>query len=295
MRHHFIGILAACLVSVAPNAFAQTGSSIIGVGAITSSIQGADPQSFQTMLETQLLKAGKFTIIERSRLVEILREKGLGTVGITNGDKSISGLQGVDYLVYGTITQLGRQGQAANFGGFGFASNKVAMAVDLRVVDAHTGEIRYADTVQEQVSGGTAIAMRGFSTGGNTADPLGEVERLTAKSITALITTTIYPIKIITRQSDGTYIVNYGDSVLTAGDTLKVFKLGESFKDPDTGKILGSEETEIGLLKVSETTPSFSKAVLVSGAAAAGNTARRLSSSEVSKVSDAPKRGPLLP
>src|SRR5882762_4365903 len=77
---------------------------VIGVGDIQSSIRGADPISFQTMIETQLVKTNKFRIIERSRLAEILKEKGLGQVGVTTGgNNSISGVQGIDYLVFGSI------------------------------------------------------------------------------------------------------------------------------------------------------------------------------------------------
>ena len=292
-----VASFTACVLSASQEpALAQNTMATIGVGQITSSIGGANPQNFQTMLETQLLNVNKFRMIERSRLEEILKEKGLGAAGITNGDKSISGVTGVDYLIYGTITKLGNQGQGIAFGGFATGSNKVQMAVDLRVVDAHTGEIKYANTVEEQASGGSSLAVGNFRTGGNAGDPLADVQRLTAKSIAAIITTSIYPVKVIAHQDDGTYVVNYGDSVLTNGDILKVFKVGQSFKDPDTGKVLGAEEdARQGLLKVSETTNSFSKATLVNGAANVGDTARRLSSSEAAKVSDTSRHGGLLP
>jgi hypothetical protein len=39
------------------------------------------------------------------------------------------------------------------------------------------------------------------------------------------IVTTIHPIKVVAVQSDGTIVVNYGDSVLTVGDQLGVFGL----------------------------------------------------------------------
>jgi hypothetical protein len=257
------------------------------------------------MIETQLIKTNKFKIIERSRLEEILREKGLSMAGITNGDGKLSGVSGVDYLIYGSITKLGQDKQGVSFGGIGIASSKVSMAVDLRVVNASTGEMLYADTVQETVDGSSGASLsgvrgfggfggNGFQTGQQQADPLADVERLTAKGITDRIVTAIYPIKVIAVQDDGTVVVNYGDSVLTVGDQLSIFHVGQSFTDPDTGQVLGAEEKQVGLLKVTETEDKFSKTIVVQGTAAIGNICRRLPSGAA--ASSAPKaNGPALP
>jgi curli biogenesis system outer membrane secretion channel CsgG len=207
--------------------WAQQSQAIIGVGEIQTSIRGADPLSFQTMIETQLVKANKFKIIERSRLAEILKEKNIGAAGLTTGsNNSFSGIQGVDYLIYGTITKLGASGSASSVQGMSFGGKTVEMAVDLRIIDAHNGEITLAETVGEQISAGNSFSGFGVSNSKKEADPLADVQRLAAKSISALITTKIYPIRIIAKQGDGTIVVNYGDSVLSKDDVLRVFKLG---------------------------------------------------------------------
>jgi hypothetical protein len=86
------------------------------------------------------------------------------------------------------------------------------------------------------------------------------------------------PIKIIAIQTDKTVVINYGDSVLIVGDKLKIFEQGASFKDPDTGQIVGTEKKETGLLQVIETAPWFSKAKILSGAPKVGGVAKRFSS-----------------
>jgi curli biogenesis system outer membrane secretion channel CsgG len=304
-----IGVLS----SFSPLAFSQSGLPIVGVGDMTSSVPSLNTSAFQAMVQTQLAETQKFQVIEREQLQQILGEKALGQAGITGNGESVTngGIKGVDYLVYGTITKLGQQqsgvalggGALSRFGGHfgrvmggGFATsqNVVIMAVDLRITDAHNGEIRYVGTVQEQVSSGGATRVGGVAVGGQAADPLSDVERLTAKAVVDQISTSIYPIKVITQEQDGSYVLNYGGSVLTAGDELAVYKTGESFKDPDTGRVLGAEETQVGLLKVIATEDQFSKAKLVSGSAAAGNVVKRLSSSDVSS-STSVNRGPALP
>jgi len=281
--------LVGLVAFAVPAATAQANKKVtLGIGEIQTSIGGADPESFGTMLETQLVKTNKFNIIERSRLVEILKEKGLSMAGVTDGSGKLSGIEGVDYLIYGSITKLGKAGKDFSYGGFGIANSKVEMAVDLRVVNASNGEMLYADTVQETVEGSTSLAMRGMNSDNSAGDPLADVQRLTAKAITGRIVTSIYPIKVIAVEDDGTVVVNYGDSLLTVGDQLKIFQLGESFRDPDTGQVLGSEEKQVGLLEVTEADPRFSKAKIVSGAAKVGNIARRLSSSASDKHADTP-------
>lgn len=308
-------LCASLLLLLAPCVHAQNKQPYIGVGQMNASVPGMNPynaqqlgNTFATMVETQLLETQKFHVIERAQLGQILGEKALGQSGVTGNNESVTngGIQGVDYLVYGTITKLGQATQATHvgvpafgrFGGFGgggfsSANSEVSMAVDLRITDAHTGEIKYAGTVEEQIKSGSVVRVAGVGTGNQAADPLSDVERLTAKAIVAATTTSIYPIRIITQESDGSYVLNYGASVLTVGDELGVFRVGESFKDPDTGKILGADETRVGLLKVIDAESQFSKATLENGSAASGNIVKRLSSTQ--NASAPVKQGPSLP
>lgn len=295
---------------------------IVGVGNMTASVTGllpyADQQlaaAFQTMLETQLAEVGKFKLIERSRLDQILQEKALGQAHVTNSGESPTNasIQGVDYLIYGTITKLGKQVQgtaintspvtrfAGRFGAFAgvagggvaLRSAKVAMAVDLRITDAHTGEIRYAGTVEEQADAGGAVHVGAFATANSAGDPLADVQRLTAKAITALITTAIYPIKVIAQQPDRTLVLNYGAAVLTVGDTLKAYQLGQTFRDPDTGQVLGEARQEVGAVQVIQVNPGYSVARLLSGTVQQGNVLQRISTAV--PTTQAASRGPVLP
>ena len=46
---------------------------------------------------------------------------------------------------------------------------------------------------------------------------------------------------------------------------LALFEVGETFTDPDTGEVLGSEETEIGQVEIVSAEQRFSRARLVLG------------------------------
>jgi hypothetical protein len=266
---------------------------IIGIGTIKSTnddyrslYRGA--QSFQTMLETQMLKVNRFTLMERSRVDDILAEQGLSNeFGDGNGSFNVNS---VDYLVYGSITKLGTSKSGMATGKFSTASLVTEMSVDLRIVDASNGEIRAAETAEAMIKTAGATQTGNFASVKSGADPIADVQRLVAKQAAALIATSIFPIKVI-KAGEEVYL-NYGSSILDKGDTLIVFQPGESLIDEDTGLDLGSEETYVGELEVTESTGKFSKAKLLSGNKPSKNDLARIKqkASAAGKNGDGPRK-----
>ena len=116
--------------------------------------------------------------------------------------------------------------------------------MDVRVIDAHTGSIVFAETISKEVRTGGAFAIKGVASGGesDSSAALGEVMRVTAKGVTSLIVSNIFPIKVVRVQANGEVMLNYGTALLGEDDVLEVFSQGEAFIDPDTGEELGREE-----------------------------------------------------
>jgi len=229
---------------------------IVAIGEITSTV-GGNPVSFQTMLETAISQTNKFDLMERSRMDEILGEQALST-------GEISGLDGVDYLVYGSITKLGKKSSGIAIAGVAAGGKGSEMAVDIRVVDASSGSIRISKTVEKEAKGGTAFAMEGFATAQEEADPLGAVQRLTANAVAALIALEIFPIKVI-NVSKGQAYVNYGPPSVADGTVLKIIELGEGFMDPDTGEMLGQDETYVGAVEITDAKSKYSIGKILEG------------------------------
>ena len=63
----------------------------------------SNPDNYEAMLETQLIKVGRFTVYERNKLDRVLGEQGLQQNLSDNGTQLQ--IDGVDYLVYGSITK----------------------------------------------------------------------------------------------------------------------------------------------------------------------------------------------
>lgn len=260
---------------------------IVGIGEITSSV-GGNPNSFQTMLETAISQTNKFELIERSRLDDLLGEQALSAGGLTQGSGEIGGMGGVDYLVYGSITKLGQKSDAVAIGGIAAGGQSTEMSVDIRVVDASNGSIRISKTVEKKSKGASAFAMEGFAVGGEESDPLNEVQRLTANAVASMIAMEVFPIKVI-NVSKGQAYVNYGSPTINKGDFLKVIELGEGFMDPDTGEILGQDETYIGAIQIVDTKSKYSIGNILEGDITRGATAFSMSEKEGKKLAKAAK------
>ena len=248
---------------------------VIGITEITSGVdvrnyreyKNSKAGNFQTMLETQMVKVGRFKIMERNRLDEVLGEQGM------QGEFSDAGtamnIGAIDYLVYGSITKFGTKKKEISTKSFATVKVIAEFGIDLKVVDATTGEIRRAETIDVSLETGSGMATNGIQTGDTLADPLADVQRRAAKQVAAAISESIFPIEVITFREDTNQsccaYLNYGSALLSVGDKLKVVVLGESLIDETTGLDLGSTEKTIGIVQVTEALDKFSKAKVVSG------------------------------
>lgn len=264
--------LIALALFVVPVAMAERESIGIGeieyVGAEQSSSRhsrstSGDMRAFADMMTTALVKTKKLDVMERGRMDEVLKEQGLSVYGITSGgyEGEDYNLAGIDYVLTGAITQYGKSDKAMAVKGFSAGGSTWTMSVDIRVLNVHTGGIEIAETVQTKLSGGMAIKTSKFAGGGSSdkSEMVGKLLRQSAMNVTNLIVTSIYPVRIVNINGKQV-ILNYGDALLSAGDVLEVYSQGESFTDPDTGEVLGMEETLVGTIKVTAAQPKFAKA-----------------------------------
>ena len=307
-----VGVVLTVLLAAA-HASAQTKPVVavgpVGVAAQNISCVGWDrsvydcnqdlAEGFRAMLETAITKTGKMDVMERMRLDSVLQEQGLSEVGLTTSGGGLGGLTGVDYYVYGTVTRFGakesgssvggrtgvgglvnRRTRGALGGGVSQRNVETEMGVDLKVTEVATGHIVVADSVSSSVKQGSAISVGGIRKAEASGDPFADVQQVVAAKIAEAIVTSRIPIKVIQVQADGTLILNYGDVFFGPGDRLAAFSVGESFVDPDTGEVLGSEETEIGVIEITRAEPRFSRAKAVNGEIGPGATLKRLVSED---------------
>lgn len=270
---------------------------IIGVTEITAPVEGGSywrqantkAANFQVMLETQLIQIGRFKVIERNRLDQVLQEQGINN---SLGDGLTAGggyhVDGVDYLVYGAITKFGQSRQGIETGGFSSQQIITEFAADIKVVDASTGEIRRAETAEVVMKTSEGMSTGSFTNRSGSADALSDIQRTAARQVASIIATSIFPIEVL--RGGETVYLNYGKAILEEGDVLQVYMLGEALIDEATGLNLGSEETPVAKIKVTEVADMFSKARILSGESPSkGNIAR------IVHQADSAKKAPSRP
>lgn len=118
--------------------------------------QGGAGRALSNMLATELAARARFTVVERRKLAEILEQQDLAQSGLLKPGEGarIGELTGAQYLVMGTISAFEDNAETRVASGM-FRRTKIEsisegayLAVDLRVVDTSSGEVRYARTIE---------------------------------------------------------------------------------------------------------------------------------------------------
>jgi hypothetical protein len=262
-------ILVACSTFVS----AQGNKPIVAVASFESSFSNYDSRNIQTAIETALSKTQKFTLMERGRLDSLLAEQGLSANGLVAGSGEIGGFSGVDYLIYGRVTQLGLEAKNVLI----MSACEAQLGLDVRVVDVKTGEIRLSENISADDQVNTAGAEENPCNGVGIS-AFDNLTATTARKLAEKLTQTLFPVKLAKVSSDEVYL-NYGEGFLNSGEILKVVSLGEGFEDPDTGEIIGAEEELLAIVKVTKLRPKYSIASILmqAGDLNRGDVANRLS------------------
>lgn len=244
-------------------------------------------QAAQDMFVTELVKSGKYRVIDREQLDAILREKNLSLSGEIDPKTAVKAgkLLGVEYLVTGALTELGVADRGARVpGAFGLpsvrvGSQKMDASIDARMISTTTGEIIWADTAKETTSD-ASVFVAGAGGGVDDRRKLDRVLRPVVVKLAESMGKASAATSGLGGASDasgiagkiakvegGSVYLNVGaEAGLKEGDTFDVYRVGNVIKDPDTGEVLGSDETKVGRVKVTKVMgPRLSTASVVSG------------------------------
>ncbi len=253
-------------------------------GAFTSKYGSWDiGGGLAAMLTSALVESERFIVIERAQVQQLLSEqqlKGSGAVSETTGP-DLGRLTGVQYFIYGAVTEFGvdDEGGGIGIGGSGgnllggllsgalshqSSSGKVAM--DLRIVDASTGQVLEVKRVEEPVeSSGVdlSVGYEGVSLGGNKfwKTPLGEACR---RALTRAVqhfaqeaNDRPWTGQVVDYDGGVIYINAGGRNGIQVGDSFRIERIVKKLTDPATGEILMLRKAPLGLVKVDFVEPKI--------------------------------------
>ena len=279
---------------------AQKAKPVVAIYKIDDPAQSGQAATFSAMIETAIESTSKFRVIEREHLGKLMNEQAGARSGLltTNTPGRSGGFEGADFLIYGSITSLQavarRDIGSSLVAGFlsgnrrapQCANTYATLGVDIKITDASSGEVRYVTHIDD-------TQKSAASCNGSAQVDQASLLRSAAEKVATGLVTSIYPIQVAAVQADGEYVLNYGAGSITPGAVMAVYQRGAAIRDPATGEVLSTDETKLGLLRVTEVGPRVSKAVPGSGFAAAapvGSVVTLASAPDVQALSHPPRR-----
>ena len=236
-------------------------------------------------------QTGRFRVVERQMLGSVFEEQDLGASGRVARPSAakIGNVLGAQYMMKVVVTSyeegvskssgggvVGVFSKAAGLGGVKSSKSESRVGMSFRLIDAETSELLFTKQIESIIKEsslifGGGVGRMGFIGGAvfskYSKTPIGQ-------AVIAGINKGVYELikqigslpgsgRVIKAEGNKVWL-NMGKDVVSPGDVLKVKSKGEELIDPDTGISLGSDDTEIGTIRVSQAQEKFSIAYAVS-------------------------------
>lgn len=220
-----------------------------------------------SLLTTTIQRSGRFDIVAREDLAEIIKEQDLaesGNVDVSDPQAARPGrLAGAGYVATVTVDNFQDVTSRANFAGqFGEEASErrtIQIQATLKIFESTTGTLKEPATITFERSALDDVLPGVQQQGRATNALIGTVTREFASEAANEILNRLAPAKVIA-YTMGVATINRGEGTgIEPGQFWELFFPGEAMIDPDTGENLGSEEIPVGWAKVVSVQPKFSR------------------------------------
>jgi curli biogenesis system outer membrane secretion channel CsgG len=233
------------------------------------------------------------TLLERTNIADVMKEQDFGSTNrVRQGTKAkIGNISGADCILYGDIVIFGRDDKAKHTGiasvlrGRGplpgladrvsvlDKEEKAVVGINLRLVDAETGEVIETAESRGESSrkskdyagalgggGGAAAGSTGMTSSNFEATIIGEATSNAVDKVVAFLEGKVpaLPAKArsiegrIANITPGAVYLNVGDNDgVLAGDRFEILQVTDELRDPATKEVIDVVATKVGELVVS--------------------------------------------
>ncbi len=235
------------------------------------------------MLTSELVKTGRFIVVERQAVGDIVKEQELGQTGLVRRESAAPTGQmlGAQIVVRGAITEFEARASGGGAGvrwrdlGIEGKAENAHVGLDLRLIDTSSGQVMASHNVSKVVpaAGGALGARAGTVTFGGDVfyqTPIGQATRAAIQeALQFILATAVRPgtasISIVKVEGGLAYINAGANANVRVGSVFVVFSAGEDLVDPDTGLKLGTTERPIGTIQITEVQEKFSVGTIQGG------------------------------
>ncbi len=241
----------------------KTPGKVLGIGEAATDI-------LRTIVKKSGLEPINLGEGEMQQQEELIKLQQTGAV--KTGKKSAAeGFESIDFRISGAITSYSEANEGVDYAVYQKKEQVARVQVDYALVDIATGKSLLAESGMGEYRKSTGGAL-GF--GSKSTYDVGLREGALRDALTKAMTKMIETLNALPYQSriltvkGSTVLVRAGTkSKLPAGTVLSVFRPGDDITDPDTGRVIGKEESRIGeLMIISHMNDKISSANIKSGA-----------------------------
>jgi curli biogenesis system outer membrane secretion channel CsgG len=237
------------------------------------------------MLESALFESGRFVLVERGDLGDVIAEQDLQASGRAAESTEVAQtglIRSARYLATGDVTRVSgdTQGSGGGIGiqGFriGVGGSKSEIEVVVKLIDSTSSTVVASKRILGK-AGGSRLRL-GYSgsrfagdLGGFAETPLGEAAQDAISTAVTWIAQEMedYEItaNVVMVRSPEMIVINRGESFgVQQGDTFLIREKGEILTDPATGEILDVFEGKVtGKIKVNRVSENVAYAELIDG------------------------------
>lgn len=219
--------------------------------------------NLSVMLESALFDTGRFVVVEREKLTEIIKEQDLVTSGRAAPAKKVAKtgmIRPARYLATGAVTVV-EEGTSGGMGGInikgfnvGGSSAKATVTIIAKLVDTTTSAVVMKKSItgkSGKVSFNVGMNIKGVGAdlGGFAKTPLGEAAQDCINQAAVFFAKEIEKIPVdacVASVKDGKIYINRGsDYNVAVGQNFVMEEEGDPISDPNTGEIIGSTQGKI--------------------------------------------------
>lgn len=236
------------------------------------------------MLESALFDSGRFVIVEREKLTDVIAEQDLAASGRAAKSKvaQTGMIRSARYIATGAVTEVEESQSGGNAGiswkgiSLGGGKSEAQVTVIVKLIDTTTSEIVAKERIVGKAGNtglnvGLSVGQVNTELGGFKKTPLGQAAQDCINKASEFIAKKMeeFPFEgsVIKVTDKGQVIINRGSEFgVEAGQQLVMATEGETLMDPDTGAVLGKEEGEvIGKVTVAKVAEKMSYCDIVEG------------------------------
>jgi len=218
--------------------------------------QGRLGTAASDILVTELVKSGKFIVVERDRLNKVMEEQKFQAQGMTDPATvaKIGQIMGLEAIVVGSVSQFGVKKEGSDYLLTQSKRQVADVTVDIRLVDVQSGQVILADSGKGMAKS-TKASFLGMGTKGGYDETLeGEALRAALVQFVTNISSQLnkkpWSCMVADVSNDEIYLNAGQDSGVEQGLKLDCYRQGAEIRDPRSNLVIGHREEAIGRIEV---------------------------------------------